>query len=90
MTAEQWTNDEIDEKTTSFLAKYIRKKNIDPDRDLFASGLINSLFAMQLILFLEKEFKIRVENEDLDIKNFRTINAMVDLVQRKTTVTAVN
>ncbi|HAG98785.1 MAG TPA: acyl carrier protein, partial [Ktedonobacter sp.] len=42
-------------------------------------------FAMQLVLFVESEFALIVDNEDLDIDNFRTINAIVQLIERKTT-----
>jgi acyl carrier protein len=38
---------------------------------------------MQLVLFIEKEFSIKVENEDLDYDNFRTLNAIVGFIERK-------
>jgi methoxymalonate biosynthesis acyl carrier protein len=76
------TTDEILEKTKSFLAQFINV-NVADDEDLFASGLVNSLFAMQLVLFIEKEFSIKVENEDLDYDNFRTLNAIVGFIERK-------
>jgi len=76
------TTDEILEKTKSFLAQFINV-NVTDDEDVFASGLVNSLFAMQLVLFIEKEFSIKVENEDLDYDNFRTLNAIVGFIERK-------
>lgn len=76
------TTDEILEKVKSFLAQFI-SVNVADDEDLFASGLVNSLFAMQLVLFIEKEFSIKVENEDLDYDNFRTLNAMTGFIERK-------
>jgi acyl carrier protein len=75
--------DAIRETTKSFLAQFINI-DVDDDEDLFASGLVNSLFAMQLVLFVEKEFAIKVENEDLDYDNFRTMNAIVGFIQGKT------
>jgi len=73
---------EILEKTKSFMAQFINV-NVADDEDIFASGLVNSLFAMQLVLFIEKEFSIKVENEDLDYDNFRTLNAIVGFIERK-------
>ncbi|MEN8219994.1 MAG: phosphopantetheine-binding protein [Pseudomonadota bacterium] len=70
------------EKTKSFMAQFINV-NVADDEDIFASGLVNSLFAMQLVLFIEKEFSIKVENEDLDYDNFRTLNAIVGFIERK-------
>jgi acyl carrier protein len=76
------TQNEILEKTKSFMAQFINV-NVADDEDIFASGLVNSLFAMQLVLFIEKEFSIKVENEDLDYDNFRTLNAIVGFIERK-------
>lgn len=49
--------------------------------DLFALGLVNSLFAMQLVHFCESHFGIEVPGEKLDIDNFRSINAMVAMIE---------
>ena len=38
---------------------------------------------MQLVAFVEKEFGVAVGDEDLDLDNFRTINAIAALVARK-------
>jgi methoxymalonate biosynthesis acyl carrier protein len=52
------------------------------DQDIFALGFVNSLFAMQLVLFIEKQFNLQIPNEELDIANFRTVAAMGALVER--------
>jgi len=41
--------------------------------DIFERGLVNSLFAMQLVMFVEREFAIVVERQDLDIRHFCSI-----------------
>jgi methoxymalonate biosynthesis acyl carrier protein len=38
------------------------------------------------VMFVEKEFDITIENEDLDLKNFNSINAITDLIKRRTAV----
>jgi methoxymalonate biosynthesis acyl carrier protein len=73
-------------KIKAFLGKYFKNLELQDDQDFFALGFVNSLFAMQLVLFVEKELGIPVSNEDLDIDNFRSINAITALVQRKKTV----
>ncbi|EFM11965.1 conserved hypothetical protein [Paenibacillus curdlanolyticus YK9] len=70
-------------KAKPFLLKALRRKDIADDEDVFAVGALNSLFAMQLILFLEKEFQIRVENKDLNLDYFRTLNAIDAFVSGK-------
>jgi acyl carrier protein len=71
-------------KIKEFISGSFQIPDLQDDDDIFASGFINSLFALQLVLFVEKEFQITIENEDLDLDNFRTINAMIRLVERKT------
>ncbi|MCP3805308.1 acyl carrier protein [Allokutzneria sp. A3M-2-11 16] len=61
---------------------------LDDDQDIFALGFVNSLFAMELVMFVEREFDVRVPNEELDLANFRTVRAMCDLVGRLAKVSA--
>jgi methoxymalonate biosynthesis acyl carrier protein len=75
-------------KIRDFMGQFITNLDFADDEDIFASGLVNSLFAMQLVLFLEKDFSIKVENEDLDYDNFRTLNAIVAFIDRKSKIAA--
>ena len=50
--------------------------------DLFASGAVSSMFAMELVTFIEGEFGVAIGGPDLRLDNFRTPRAMVDLVGR--------
>lgn len=70
-------------KTKAFLARFLQNHDLHDDEDIFALGFVNSLFAMQLVLFVEQEFGIAVDNEDLDIDNFRTINAIARFIEQK-------
>lgn len=70
-------------KLRAFLGRFFQNLVIADDEDFFAQGLVNSLFAMQLVVFVEKEFGITVSDEDLDIDNFRTINAIASLIESK-------
>ncbi|MBZ8179852.1 acyl carrier protein [Oscillatoria salina] len=79
---------EIKTKIKNFLSPYFGTREIKDDEDIFAAGFVNSMFAMQLVLFIEQEFQISIENEDLEFDNFRTIEAMTRLVEAKTTVLA--
>lgn len=72
------------EKLRAFLARHIAGRTITDEDQIFALGFVNSMFAMQLVLFLEKNFKIAISNEDLELKNFQSINAMAELIARKT------
>ena len=52
------------------------------DQDLFTSGVVSSLFAMELVVYLEKTFGVTVLGADLQMANFRTVRAMACLVAR--------
>lgn len=73
----------IEPNVRTFLGKYVSDPQVDGDLDLFSSGLVNSLYAMQLVLFIEKEYGIQVANEDLDYENFKSVNAIVNFIGSK-------
>ena len=70
-------------KIKEFLARFFRNHELGDAEDIFALGFVNSLLAMQLVSFVEKEFGISIGDEDLDFDNFRTVNAIEALVERK-------
>ncbi|MFE0047368.1 acyl carrier protein [Streptomyces albireticuli] len=58
------------------------KTTWEHDQDLFAVGGMSSLFAMQLVVHLEKTYGITISGADLMLDNFRTVDAMVRLVHK--------
>lgn len=74
---------EIKEKVRKFMERFFRNKDIADDTDIFEKGFANSLFSMQLVMFVEKEFGIIIENDDLDLENFKSINAISNLIKAK-------
>jgi methoxymalonate biosynthesis acyl carrier protein len=66
-----------------FLGKSFRNYTFRDDENMFAAGFVNSLFAMQLIAFVESTFGISVESDDLEISNFNSIEAIRQFVERK-------
>lgn len=66
----------------------ISEDNIDfsDDDNYFKLGFVNSLFAMKLVNFVEQKFGIEVENEDMDLKNFSTVNNLMALIHKKVNV----
>jgi acyl carrier protein len=75
--------DEVRERVREFMSRHIRRPELRDDEDIFALGFVNSLFAMQLVMFVEQEFGVAVENEDLELDNFNTAAAVAALVERK-------
>jgi methoxymalonate biosynthesis acyl carrier protein len=67
----------------SFMARSFEGRVVADDEDIFALGFGNSLFAMQLVAFVEREFDIEIDSEDLEMSNFRSIQAISSLVTKK-------
>ena len=75
--------EEHKKKLKEFLSRYLRVTDFKDEDDIFALGFVNSLFAMQLVTFIENQFLITVEDEDLDLTNFNSVNAMACFIDRK-------
>ena len=68
----------------NFFSRFFRTEKLGNDDDIFAGGYVNSLFAMQLIAWLENEFGVVVVDSDLQISNFNSVSSIVAFVERKT------
>jgi methoxymalonate biosynthesis acyl carrier protein len=68
----------------SFITRRFPQAELTDDNDIFALGFVNSLFAMELVTFIEGTFGTAIPNEELTLDNFRTIAAMAGLAGRLT------
>ncbi|MFD4668868.1 acyl carrier protein [Lentzea sp. NPDC058450] len=71
----------VESSVRSYLESKL-KTTVDPAQDLMASGLVSSMFAMQLVVFLESTFDVAVVGSDLKLDNFRSVRSMTALVER--------
>ncbi len=51
--------------------------------NIFELGFVNSLFAMKLLNYIESEFSIVIDNEDIDIANFSSVDNIQKLINKK-------
>ena len=72
------------DKLLDFIGRYLDLKKIEDTTDFISEGLVNSLFAMQLIMFLEERFQIVITNEDMQADNFSSIRALEQFIIKKT------
>ncbi len=71
----------IGDALQSFLTKRL-KTEVALDQDLFKTGLVSSMFAMELVVHLEESYGIAIIGPELKLDNFRTVQAMTALVLR--------
>jgi methoxymalonate biosynthesis acyl carrier protein len=67
----------------TFLARFFQNRPLGDDENIFSLGYVNSMFALELVAFVEREFSFKVASEDLEIANFRSVDALAALVARK-------
>src|SRR5438552_903347 len=75
--------EQIRTKIRAFISNSL-SYDVHDDEDLFALGFVKSLFILQLILFIEREFDLKIENVPSIIDSFRTVNSIAELVERET------
>jgi acyl carrier protein len=71
-----------------FVAKHTGGAQLDDGTDIFATGYVSSLFAVQILTWVERTYDLPVAGDELDIKNFQSIEAIARFVAGKRTRTS--
>jgi acyl carrier protein len=80
----------LKETIRNFINSSINIDSLGDDENLFESGIVNSLFAIQLMTFLERKLGIEIGEDDLQIENFKSVSATAAFVVRKSNGQAVS
>jgi len=83
---ESMMSDDVISKLSSFIASEILKqpgRDIDPNSPLISSGLIDSFSLMDIALFVEDTFGVRIEDTELNAETFDTIKELADLIESR-------
>lgn len=59
------------------------KNNLNYEDSLIEAGVIDSLGIMKMLAFLDEQFSISIEDQEVIPENFETIKAISDLVEKK-------
>jgi acyl carrier protein len=74
------------EQLSTYIASEILKqpnRTIQPDEALISSGLIDSFSLMDLALFVEDTFGVRIEDTELNAETFDNLQTLADLIQSR-------
>ena len=75
---------DVRDKVNGFITQEIlhrgSTKALDPELNLLAEGILDSLGLQMLVGFLEQEFSITIGDDDLLPENFQTIESISQLV----------
>lgn len=69
-----------------FLAEKILKhpdRSIEPDAPLISSGLIDSFSLVDLALFIEDTYGVRIEDTELNASTFDTLARLVEIIRER-------
>jgi acyl carrier protein len=73
-------------KLSTFIAGEILKqpgRELAPDDSLISSGLIDSFSLMDIALFVEDTFGVRIEDTELNAETFDTLRQLTDLIESR-------
>ncbi|MFE3599687.1 acyl carrier protein [Streptomyces sp. NPDC059096] len=73
--------DTVQTDLLQFLTKHTGRA-WETDADVFGNGGLSSIFAMELVVHLERTYGIAIRGADLRMDNFRTVRRMGTLVER--------
>jgi acyl carrier protein len=79
-------NSEIIETLSNFIASQILKQPkriILPDESLISNGLVDSFSLVDLSLFIEKTYKVYIDNTELNRETFDSLSQLADLIQSR-------
>jgi methoxymalonate biosynthesis acyl carrier protein len=78
------TEEHIRAELRGCLQRFFPADQLRDDEDIFAAGFVTSLMALELVQFLETRLHVEVEDGDLNMDNFRSVDALTALVLRRT------
>ena len=78
--------EELVSKLAAFIATDILKqpkRTIRADEALISSGLIDSFSLMDISLFVERKFGVRIDDTELNAETFDTLEQLAKLIQSR-------
>ena len=72
---------------TDLIAEKLLVEVVSSEDDLLASGVLDSLTLVQLLLDLEQRFGVTIPLEELEIDDFRSVTSIAHLVHRRKQIT---
>ena len=74
---------ESKEQIRRYISQHAQTKEIVDEVDLFQTKIVNSLFVIELMVFLEETFSIRILSSDFDMRHFRSIQSICEFIAMK-------
>ncbi len=73
----------LNQYISSVMLHEVGPGTLGDDTPLIEGGIIDSMNLIKLVSFVEQAFGVKVLDEELDIDNFRSLEAITRFVERK-------
>jgi acyl carrier protein len=80
------TNEEIMAKVADYIGREILKKKnrvLDSDEALLTSGIVDSFHLVDLGIFIEDTFGVRIKDFELNSDTFDSLRQLADVIQSR-------
>ena len=77
---------EIQDKLLAFITSsfMVEREEIDLDKSMIDEGIIDSFGLIEIASFMEREFNMKVREEQMIRSNFGSVHKIVDFIRRET------
>lgn len=78
--------EEIISTLSGYIAREILKqpaRRIDPDETLISSGLVDSFHLVDLAVFVEEQFGVRIDDTELTADTFDSLRSLAALIAER-------
>lgn len=79
-------NSDVIQKLSDYIAFQILKQpglRIGPDEALISSGLVDSFHLVDLSLYVEDSFGVRLDDTELNAETFDTLSELAELIHQR-------
>lgn len=78
------TKDQIKEQLLDFICRQflVDLENIEVDKSLVDTGIIDSMGLIEITSFIEQNFNLKVNEEQMNRQNFGSVLLIVDYIDR--------
>lgn len=84
MDTQKITDVKIKEALVDFISLqfYVDKEDIEVDKSLVDTGIIDSIGLIEIAAYIEREYSIKVEESQMTKENFGSVEKIVKFIQK--------
>lgn len=73
----------LHQQLTEFFVERLNLEVLTIDTDLVMTGVLDSLAFVELLAYLEEEFRVKISLDDIQIDNFRSIAKVAEFIAHR-------